>query len=878
MSTKPLTNNAPLDLRDVVEIIPALVVCVSPDGSVEFVNRAWQEYTGRSLQQVKESGWQNTIYQEDLSSVAHDSGLAVAAGSRLLEAEARVRRADGQYRWFAVKKTLAVLRSGTRKPSLYTLLAFEDIDERKESQIKLQQSEESYRVLIETASDAVISADEIGTITFANLSTMRIFGYSPLELVGKSLTVLMPESVRNAHTNGFRRFLSTGQKQLNWRGAELIGLRKDGQEFPIAVSMGELIRGGKRVFTAFIRDITEQHRAAAALRRSERELRQVIDAIPAMVWTALPDGSNALMNSRWAEYTGSSAAGLGWQGAVHPDDLKRHMEVFSESSASRSPFEDEVRFRGSNGEYRWFLVQGMPLVDDGANILRWYGIVTDIEDRKRADQALREQASLLSLTHDAILVCDLNGIIKYWNRGAQELYGWAAEEAIGQQTHGLLKTFFSTPLKEITAEVMSKGRWEGELLQTKKDGKQIVAASRWSLQRDEEGSPVGVLETNNDITKRKRAEEALKRSESFLAQAQRLSHTGSWHWNVRSGEVSWSREYCDIFDFDFEKDKPSYSLFIGRVHPEDRPRVEQLLWADVREKRDFDGEYRLLLPDGSIKYLHSLGKCLVSRSGEVEYIGAVIDITEGKRAEEERERLRQAQAELAHMNRVSTLGELTASLAHEIKQPIGAAVTNAEACVRLFDRDQPDIPEAREAALEMVKDARRAADIIDRVRSLYQKGSCELDEVEANDIIREMVDMLQNEAKRYSVTIHADLGAGLLRIMADRVQLQQALMNLMQNGIEAMQDTGGELSVKSCLVNDGQLLISVADTGVGLPAGDVSKIFDVFFTTKSQGTGLGLAITRSIVKSYGGQIWATRNSGPGATFHFTLPTTVAVAS
>jgi C4-dicarboxylate-specific signal transduction histidine kinase len=268
----------------------------------------------------------------------------------------------------------------------------------------------------------------------------------------------------------------------------------------------------------------------------------------------------------------------------------------------------------------------------------------------------------------------------------------------------------------------------------------------------------------------------------------------------------------------------------------------------------------------------------VGQSCEVEYIGAVVDITERKRAEEERERLRQAQAELAHMNRVSTLGELTASLAHEIKQPIGAAVTNAEACVRLLVTHQLDIPEAREAALEMVKDARRAADIIDRVRSLYQKGSSELDAVDINEIIREMVVMLQNEANRHSITIHADLAARLPRVMADRVQLQQLLMNLMLNGIEAMRDASGELSIKSQLAEDGQLLISVADTGVGLPTKETDKMFDAFFTTKSQGTGLGLAISRSIVESYGGRIWATANSGRGATFHIALPHTLAVAA
>jgi signal transduction histidine kinase len=254
------------------------------------------------------------------------------------------------------------------------------------------------------------------------------------------------------------------------------------------------------------------------------------------------------------------------------------------------------------------------------------------------------------------------------------------------------------------------------------------------------------------------------------------------------------------------------------------------------------------------------------------------NVIESRRAEEERARLRRTQAELEHMSRVSTLGELTASLAHEIKQPIGAAVTNAAACVRLLDLDQPDLPEAREAALEMVKDARRAADIIDRVRLLYQKGSSQLDVVDVNEVIGEMVSMLQNEANRHSVAIRTDLGAELPKVMADRVQLQQVLMNLMLNSIEAMRDARGVLSIKSQVAEDGHLLISVTDTGVGLPAENTDKIFDAFFTTKSQGTGLGLAITRSIIESLGGRIWATANPGCGATFNITLPSRLAVAA
>jgi signal transduction histidine kinase len=240
--------------------------------------------------------------------------------------------------------------------------------------------------------------------------------------------------------------------------------------------------------------------------------------------------------------------------------------------------------------------------------------------------------------------------------------------------------------------------------------------------------------------------------------------------------------------------------------------------------------------------------------------------------------LYQLEADLAHINRVSMMGELAASLAHEIKQPIGAAVINAEVCLRLLNRNQPDVPDAREAALEMTKDARRAADIIERVRSLYRKGSSQLGIVDVNEVIREMVVILRNEANRYSVAMRTDLAEGLPKVMADRVQLQQVLMNLMLNGIEAMSDNGGELSIKSQLSEDGQLLVSVTDHGLGLPAEGADEIFNAFFTTKPQGTGLGLAITRSILDSHGGRVWAAANSGRGTTFHFTLPIRTAVSA
>jgi PAS domain S-box-containing protein len=358
-----------------------------------------------------------------------------------------------------------------------------------------------------------------------------------------------------------------------------------------------------------------------------------------------------------------------------------------------------------------------------------------------------------------------------------------------------------------------------------------------------------------------------------------VPHTGSCAIEGASRQiVYWSDEMFRIFGFDSQQGLPQWEQWVQRIHPEDRDKFMLAGDRTFLEKVHCDIEFRVVKPGGTVRHIHAIGHPILNAAGVlVQVIGTMVDVTERKRAEEERERLRQAQADLAHVTRVSTMGELTASLAHEIKQPIGAAVTNAEACVRFMTLPEPDLAGACDAARETIKDARRAADIIDRVRLLYQKGSSQLETVDLNHVIEEMVTMLAAEAGRHAVTIRTDLAQRLPPVMADRVQLQQALMNLMLNGIEAMQGTGGDLSIKSELSREGQLLVSIRDNGVGLPV-EQDRMFNAFFTTKTQGTGLGLAITRSVIQSHGGHIWAAQNSGRGATFHFTLPIREAAAA
>jgi two-component system, LuxR family, sensor kinase FixL len=366
----------------------------------------------------------------------------------------------------------------------------------------------------------------------------------------------------------------------------------------------------------------------------------------------------------------------------------------------------------------------------------------EIAERKRGEEALREKAKLLDLTHDTVFVRDANDVITFWNRGAEEQYGWTREEAVGQVSHRFMQTIFPAPLEKITAELNSTGRWEGELIHTRRDGKQVVVASRWALQLDERGKPIAVLETNNDITERKRAEEALHKS----------------------------------------------------------------------------------------------------------------------------------QAELAHVARVATLGEMTASIAHEINQPLGAVVNNASACLRWLAAN--NLEEARQSTKLIIADGHRASEIIGRIRALIKKSSPRKEWLDINETILEVIALARGEAQNNRVSLQTQLSSDLPLILGDRIQLQQVILNLIINAIEAMSEIGEgprELLVGSRKDDLRGVLVTVRDSGLGLDPKSLDHLFTAFYTTKPQGMGMGLAIGRSIIEAHGGRLWATANNDRGATFQFTLP-------
>ncbi|MGY2901942.1 PAS domain-containing sensor histidine kinase [Bradyrhizobium sp. URHC0002] len=453
--------------------------------------------------------------------------------------------------------------------------------------------------------------------------------------------------------------------------------------------------------------------------------------------------------------------------------------------------------------------------------------------------------------------------------GAAQL-GYSVSELLGQS---VLKVFPADerPVAQSNVAICLENigqthSWE--ICKVRKDGSSLWVRENAKAVRRLDDQLI-VLIACEDITERKQAENALRQSEMYLAEAQRLSHTGSFGWCAGSDEIIWSEETFRIFGFD-KAPSIKRATVIQRIHPDDRARVLRITGRALSDWKDFEHGYRLLMPDGSVKHVHVRGHAVKDTSSGIDFVGAVSDVTARKEAEAE---LHEAQANLAHVTRVTALGELAASIAHEVNQPLAAVVTNAAACLRWLDRDPANLNEARATLQSIINDGNRAGEVIQRVRALVNKTT-DRKALHINEVVNEVMSLVQHELFSHQVALRLELAPALPPVLADRIQLQQVILNLVINGIEAMQpvtDRPRELVIRTRQDETGQVLVMVSDCGVGVAAEDVDRLFDAFYTTKSGGMGMGLSICRSIVDAHGGRLSASGNTGPGATFQFTLP-------
>jgi PAS domain S-box-containing protein len=567
---------------------------------------------------------------------------------------------------------------------------------------------------------------------------------------------------------------------------------------------------------------------------------------------------------------------------VHPEDAALVQQTVERATQDEKDFDHEYRLMMPDCSLKHLHVVARALNDESGSV-DFVGAVMDVTAAKLAEQTLRESEAYLAeaqrLSHTGSWArVYATGETRYYSEECYRILGF---DPLGEPPR--FETFLQrvhpddqAKVRETTATAgCEKGEYEvdyriihpdGEIRNIHTIGHPVFSPS---------GDIVEYVGTVIDVTERRRAEEKLRQSEAYLAEAQKLTHTGSWAWDVTTRRaLHISEEWYRIYGFDPKQGMLTWEQRDERIHPDDRTEQRQAIERAINEKSDYELEYRILLPHGAVRHLHSVGHPVLDTSGNlVQFVGSSTDITDRRQAEEA---LRQTQADLTRISRITTMGELTASLAHEVNQPIAAAATDANTCLRWLARDQPDLEEARGAASRVVKDAARAAEIMSRIRSLFKKEMSQRELVDVNDIIRGMIELLRSEATRYSISMRTELSDNLPLIMGDRVQLQQVTMNLIINSIDAMKDVDGtrEIAITSQRSENEQLQVSVSDTGIGLPSQRADQIFDAFFTTKPHGTGMGLRISRSIVESHGGRLWAAHTSPRGARFAFTLPTKI----
>ncbi|MDR6955099.1 PAS domain S-box-containing protein [Ancylobacter sp. 3268] len=664
------------------------------------------------------------------------------------------------------------------------------------------------------------------------------------------------------------------------------------------------------------------------------DLIRLIDALPELVWTSMVDGTCGFVNRRWCDYSGLTAnegRASGWMSIIHPDELPHIRTIWAAAVAARIPAEFEACLRRYDGVYRRFSIKAAPYYDGAGRLSGWCGINSDIEHQRHAEAQLAAEKRLLELVAQGEPLSDILHELCYEveSLGPGSMCSILFSDAGGQRfrvgagpnlpppynavldglrvdpTFGPCSLAIATKSTIVVTDPPNDPRWSTSAWPGMMS--EFGLASCWSApilgSRGEvlgifaiyRRQPMGPTSDELELIDRfaKLAGIAMERAQSdaqltasstellrtnhFLAGAQRLSKTGSFSLEPLSDTQVWSEENFRIWEFD-PTIRPTMDMVLAAIHPEDRAYAFAVFSAAVEAKRDCEVFYRIVTPHAGVKHLHTVMEVIPDIADRIVYLGSTRDITENRLAEAalraSEADLNHARMELVHVSRVTALSTLTASIAHEVNQPLTGIVTNANTCLRMLDADPPNLEGARATAQRTIRDGNRASEVIQKLRALFTRKPPCLESVDLNGAALEVLALCSSELQRRRVIVRTALSNDVPSILADRVQLQQVILNLVLNAADAMadvQDRLRELRVSSSIEPDGSTLFSVKDVGIGIDPANVDKLFQAFHTTKTNGMGIGLSISRSIIEAHGGQLSGQPNeAGSGATFSFSI--------
>ncbi|MCY0855147.1 PAS domain S-box protein [Cupriavidus sp. D39] len=898
------------DLTRTVDALPGLVWTAFPDGRAEYVNRRWCEYTGLSVEEAAGEGWQSVVHPDDRPALL-ECWRTTVVSNKPSEAEARMRRADGEYRWFLVRASPMTDAAGevVKWCGINT-----DIEDRKRAEAALRANERCFRLIVDSLPTPVILFAPEGGVLHANRYTLDYAGVTLEELQEWETNGLTHPDDLEAVVARFYASISAGEPydfESRHRRADGVYRWSRVQGFPLQDDEGRIV-----LWHFLQTDIDNHKRAEALLAGGKRLLEMVALGLPLL--SVLDDLCRLAEDAASGCRCGISlidADSMTFQRVGAPrlmpgDDDGSEIPVSNESGpyglavsiktqvivpdiASETRWTQEWRERNVARGWRscwatpilsrthealgsftlYSSAPGSPTPSQRDLIAQFTHIASIAIERAQSDLALKRSEesfrAIVETTPECVKVIAHDGTLLRVNSAGIGISGAPGREAlVGKCFYDFVAPEHRERYIEFNQDICSgkTGFLEFDIITL--HGERRHMETHAAPLHSSDGSIVQ-LGVTRDITARKRADEQLRKSEALMAKVEKLSLSGSFFWCPASGSITWSEQLYRIYGIE-PGARITMDMVTARVHPGDLHIVHNTL-EQAQDGRNLESDHRLLLPDGSVKYVRMQAHATRDALGQLDYIGAVQDVTDRRQSEEALYGLR---AEMAHVSRVDGLGALTASIAHEIIQPLTGIMTNARTGLRMLSAEPPNVDGALETVRRTIRDGQRASEVVTRLRAMFRKEVVMTDAVDLGEAACEVIELMRSDIRRKRIVLRLKTADNLPPITGDKVQLQQVVLNLFLNAIEAMQ--GVDDRPRQILVeierDDGDCVrLAVSDSGVGFEPERADELFDAFYTTKREGMGIGLSVSRSIIERHGGRLWATSNERFGATFTFSVP-------